>query len=192
MKKIAYFVLGLVSLSVISCKDSKKDDHIILPADPRKDYSMQRTHEDTLAVLDLANKFLTALKEKNIDAAIDQLIEMEDSVAKPMSVGRKSELKKNFNAFPVESYTIDEMTMFSENDTEVRYTTKMFPDSVESKMPGTTKGSLHAFRIDNKWYLTILPVKFDTQNQEQIVELDQDQVQEQGKEQVQEQDQQEN
>ena len=166
MKKIAYLLLGLVSLSVISCKDSNKEDHIILPADPRQDYSMQRTQKDTLAVLDMADKFLTALKEKNVDAAIDQLIEIENNAVLPMSASRKSELKKNFNAFPVESYTIDAMTMFSDSDTEVRYTTKMFPDSVETKMPGTTKGSLHAFRIDGKWYLTILPLKFDIQNQE--------------------------
>lgn len=183
MKKIAYFILGLVTLSVVSCKDNKKEDHVILPADPRKDYNMQRTHEDTLAVLDLANKFLTALKEKNVDAAIDQLIEVENSEVKPMSAARKSELKKNFNAFPVESYTIDEMTMFSDSDTEVRYTTRMFPDSVETKMPGNTKGSLHAFRINNEWHLTILPLKFDVQNQELIQE------QEQAEDQVQEQDQ---
>ena len=169
MKKIAYYIVfGLVTLSVVSCKDTKKEDHIILPADPRKDYSMQRTHEDTLAVLDLTGKFLEALKEKNVDAALDQLIEVKDSSVQPMSASRKRELKKNFNAFPVESYTIDEIIMFSENDTEVRYSTKMFPDSVESQMPGTTKGVLHAFRINNKWYLTILPLKFDVKDQNLI------------------------
>lgn len=179
MKKITYFILGLLAFCIISCKDSKKDDHIILPADPLKDYSMKRTQEDTLAVLDLANKFLSALKEKNVDAAIDQLVEIEDNQVKTMSAARKNELQKTYKAFPVESYTIDQMTMLSEVDTEVRYTTKMFPDSVETKMPGTTKGSLNAFRIDNKWYLTILPLNFDARNQNLIKELDQAQSQDQ-------------
>jgi hypothetical protein len=161
MKKIAYFILSLLTLCVVSCKDNKKDDKVYIPDDPRKDLNMERTQEDTLAVLDLANKFLIALKEKNVDAALDQLVEVDSNAVKPMSAERKSELRKSLGVFPVESYTIDEIIMFSESDTEVRYTTKMFPDSVESKIPGTTKGALHVFRINNEWHLTILPVKFD-------------------------------
>ena len=161
MKKIALFVLGLVSLCVISCKDSKKENHIFVPDDPRMDQTMQRTQEDTLAVLDLANKFLTALKEDNLKGALDQLMEVDSNAVKPMSEARKRELAQSLGVFPVESYTIDEIIMFSDSDTEVRYTTKMFPDSVESKIPGTTKGALHLYRINNEWVLTILPVKFD-------------------------------
>lgn len=154
-----------MALCVISCKDSKKEDRVFIPDDPRKDLNMQRTHEDTLAVLDMANKFLTALKEKQVDAALDQLIEVDSNAVKPMSATQKNELRKTFTALPVENYTIDEIIMFSDSDTEVRYTTKMFPDSVESKIPGTTKGALHLFRINNEWHLTILPVKFDIQDQ---------------------------
>ena len=151
----------MMTLCIISCKDNKKDDHVFVPDDPRMDQSMKRSHEDTLAVLDLANKFLTALKENNLKGALDQLIEVDSNAVKPMSDARKKELSQSLGVFPVESYTIDELIMFSDSDTEVRYTTKMFPDSVESKIPGTTKGALHAFRINNEWHLTILPVKFD-------------------------------
>lgn len=150
-----------MSLCVLSCKDNKKDNQLYIPNDPRMDPSMQRTQEDTLAVLDLANKFLTALKEDDLKGALDQLIEVDSNAVKPMSEARKRELAQGLGVFPVESYTIDELIMFSDSDTEVRYTTKMFPDSVESKIPGTTKGALHAFRINNEWHLTILPVKFD-------------------------------
>ena len=161
MKKIAYIILGFVTLCVISCKESKKDYGVYIPDDPRKDRNMKRTQEDTLAVLDLANKFLTALKENDLKGALDQLIEVDSGDVKPMSDARKRELGQGLGMFPVESYTIDEIIMFSDSDTEVRYTTKMFPDSVESKIPGTNKGALHVFRINNKWYLTILPYKYD-------------------------------
>ena len=167
MKKIAYFILGLVTLCVVSCKESKKSEHVFIADDPRKDVNMQRTQEDTLAVLDLANKFLTALKENDLKGALDQLIEVDSGEVKPMSDERKRELAQGLGMFPVESYSIDEIIMFSDTDTEVRYTTKMFPDSVESKIPGTNKGALHAFRIDNEWHLTILPVKYDIQAQVQ-------------------------
>lgn len=164
MKKIAFFILGLVTLCFISCKD-KKENKVIIPDDPRMDQSMKRTSEDTLAVLDMANKFLTALKENDLKGALDQLIEVDSNAVKPMSEARKRELAQGLGVFPVESYTIDEVIMFSDSDTEVRYTTKMFPDSVESKIPGTTKGALHAYRINNEWHLTILPVKFDMKDE---------------------------
>ena len=94
------------------------------------DQTMQRTQEDTLAVLDLANKFLTALKEDNLKGALDQLMEVDSNAVKPMSEAHKRELAQSLGVFPVESYTIDDIIMFSDSDTEVRYTTKMFPDSV--------------------------------------------------------------
>ena len=108
MKKIAFFILGLVTLCFISCKD-KKENKVIIPDDPRMDQSMKRTSEDTLAVLDMANKFLTALKENDLKGALDQLIEVDSNAVKPMSEARKRELAQGLGVFPVESYTIDEV-----------------------------------------------------------------------------------
>ena len=134
---------------------------MILPVDSRTDLNMHRTHEDTVAVMDLANTFLQTLKDKNVDGALDQLYEVENNEVKPLSAEQRSKLRNTFSAFPVEEYTIDAIVLFSDSDSEVRYTTKMFPDSIKSEMPGTTKGSLHPFRVNNQWVLTVLPVKFE-------------------------------
>lgn len=160
MKKVLVF-LCFVSLFLFSCKNENKKNDIIIPKDPRTDFSMKRSHEDTVAVMDMADKFLQALQEKNVDAALDQLYEVENNEAKPLTEERRNKLKQTFGAFPVESYTIDAIVLFSDSDSEVRYTTRMFPDSIKSEMPGTTKGSLHPFRINGQWFLTILPIKFE-------------------------------
>ncbi len=160
MKKIL-IIISLVSLLLFSCNDGSKNKNITIPEDPRTDFSMQRTSADTIAVMELANNFLQTLKEKNVDMALDQLYEVENNEARPLSAENRSKLKQTFSALPVESYTIDAIILFSDSDSEVRYTTKMFPDSIESEIPGTTKGSLHPFRINGQWFLTILPVKFE-------------------------------
>ena len=161
MKKFIFYIIGLIAISIISCKDGQKDgaDAIHVKKDLRHDYGMKRTHADTLAVMEKADQFLQSLKEKKLDAALDLLYEIENNEAKPLSSERRNLLRQTIGAFPVENYTIDELILFSDSDSEVRYTTKMFPDSIESQMPGTMKGSLHPYRIDNNWYLTIQPEK---------------------------------
>ena len=163
MKNILYIIFGLMAISIVSCQDSKKGekDKIIVRDNPRMDYGMERTHQDTVALMDLAKQYLEALKTKNIEGALDQLYEIENGVANPLSSERRNELRKAISAFPVESYSIDAVILYSDSDSEVRYTTKMFPDSVKSEMPGETKGSLHPFRVDSQWYLTIQQIKHE-------------------------------
>ena len=146
----------------MSCSDKKKnsDDKIFVP-DPRTDHGMSRSHEDTISVMELANHFLTTLKEKDIEGALDQLYEIDSTDVHPLSAQRREELRKTLSAFPVEEYTIDQITLYSEDDSEVRYTTKMFPDSIKSEFPGITRGCLHPYRIDNQWYLTIQKQKIE-------------------------------
>ena len=146
----------------MSCSDKKKEgeDKIFIP-DPRTDHGMSRSHEDTIAVMDLANHFLATLKEKDIEGALDLLYEIDSTDVRPLSNQRRNELRKTLSAFPIEEYTIDQITLFSENDSEIRYTTKMFNDSIESDFPGITRGSLHPYRINNQWYLTIQEQKIE-------------------------------
>ena len=161
MKKLLYFIICFIATSFVSCKDGQKDgtEAIHIQKDSRHDFGMERTHADTLALMEKAEQFLQSLKDKNLDAALDLLYEVKGNEVKPLSSERRNLLRKNLGAFPVESYTIDALILFSDSDSEVRYTTKMFPDSVESQMPGTMKGSLHPYRIDANWYLTIQPEK---------------------------------
>ena len=163
MKKILYIILGLMAISIVSCQDSKKGekDKIIVRDNPRMDYGMERTHQDTVALMDLAKQYLEALKTNNIEGALDQLYEIENGEVNPLSSERRNELRKAISAFPVESYSIEAVILYSDSDSEVRYTTKMFPDSVKSEMPGETKGSLHPFRVDSQWYLTIQQIKHE-------------------------------
>ena len=157
MKKFLLIIVCGLTVCLLSCNEKKngKEDEIIVPQDPRTDFSMERTSQDTTTVMDLANHFLETLKNKDIEGALDMLYEVDGQSAKPLSAEMRSQLRTTLQVFPVESYQIDEIILFSDSDSEVRYTTEMFKVEDGSNLPNTTKGSLHPYRIDNQWYLTI-------------------------------------
>ncbi len=157
MKKFLFIIFCGFTFCLLSCNDKKngKEDEIVVRQDPRTDFSMERTPQDTATVMNLANQFLETLKKKDVEGALDQLYEVEEHNAKPLSPEMRAKLKETLQAFPVESYQIDEIILFSDSDSEVKYTTEMFKVEDNSNFPNTTKGSLHPYRIDNKWYLTI-------------------------------------
>ncbi|MBR6978830.1 MAG: hypothetical protein IKH88_03255 [Prevotella sp.] len=161
MKTKGFIILFLSALLLVACKDEPKNRNLTIPENPRTDFGMQRSHEDTIAVMEMATQFLETLKQKDVEGALDQLYDVEHQEVKPLTASQRNDLRSTLKAFPVESYTLDAIILYSDSDSEVRYTTRMFPDSVESKIPGTVKGSLHPFRIDGKWYLTIQPKKFE-------------------------------
>ena len=157
MKKFLLIIVCGLTVCLMSCSDKKNgtEDKIAIPQDPRTDFSMQRTSQDTTKVMDLASQFLETLKNKDIEGALDQLYEVDGQNARPLSPEMRGKLRTTLQAFPVESYQIDEIILFSDSDSEVRYTTEMFKVEDGSNLPNTTKGSLHPYRIDNQWYLTI-------------------------------------
>lgn len=156
--------MGLAMVAFMACSDKKNEKGEIFIPDARTDFSMNRSHEDTIAVMELANNFLSTLKNKDIESALDQLYEVDSTDVHPLSEKRRNQLRNALGALPVEEYTIDQITLYSETDSEVRYTTQMFKDSIGNALPGKTTGSLHPYRVENKWYLTIQEEKFEPDN----------------------------
>lgn len=73
-------------------------------------------------LLDMTKKFLETLKNNDIDGAMSQLYEVKDNKVMPLSEERSKEIRRSFTTFPVLSYKIDELLLYSDSDTEVRYT----------------------------------------------------------------------
>ena len=157
IKSAKYVVMALALLVVASCSDKKKPE-AKLPVDPRMDQQMLRTSKDTTMLLDMTKKFLETLKKNDIDGAISQLYEVKDNKVMPLSAEREKELRKNFANFPVLSYQIDELLLYSDSDTEVRYTIEFFEKPKGDKRPNTIKCSVNPTRVGGNWYLTIAKV----------------------------------
>ena len=158
MKNSVKFLLFVFTVSLVFACSGKKDQ---APAnndsyqDPREDASMQRTMTDTLAVLYNVKKYLSFLKENQVDSAISMLYESVNDSVVPISEHRKSEILQQLKSFPVLDYQIDMVRMFSEYDCEVNYTIKYFEKDPNNPMQNTLQCQIKPVRYGYYWYLTI-------------------------------------
>lgn len=163
IKSVKYVVIALILFVVASCGDKKKPE-VKLPVDPRMDQQMARTSKDTMMLLDMTKKFLETLKNNDIDGAMSQLYEVKDNKVMPLSEERSKEIRKSLASFPVLSYKIDELLLYSDSDTEVRYTIEFFEKPKGDKRPNTIKCSVNPTRVGGNWYLTIAKVAQENNN----------------------------
>lgn len=111
-----------------------------------------------MMLLDMTKKFLETLKNNDIDGAMSQLYEVKDNKVRPLSEERSKEIRRSFTTFPVLSYKIDELLLYSDSDTEVRYTIEFFEKPKGDNRPNTIKCSVNPTRVGGNWYLTIAKV----------------------------------
>ncbi len=154
-RALTLVMVATLAFVLSSCGGKKEKQGVIIPPDPRMSGEMKRSAADTAEVLNLTRKYLDALKSKDIDAALSQLYEFRDGSIYPLSDKRAAEIRQNVTDFPVLSYKIDKLLMYSDSDTEVRYTIEFFEKPVGSTQPNTLNCCVNPVRVSNKWYLTV-------------------------------------
>lgn len=153
--KYKYFLLLVAEIFLFSCTGTKRETVKEVETDPRVDTSMLRTKQDTLTLDSLATTYLNYLKNKDFNSALDMLFELsEDSIAPLSEMSRKAQevLYKNF---PVTDYKLNELFLYSETDTELRYTVTLFEKEENDDRPNTMKFQLTPERINNNWKLLV-------------------------------------
>ena len=178
LKKL-FSLLPIAALFITAaCSSNKEKAAEVTSTDARFEQDMVRTEQDSLDIINLSKQYLDLLKADSLDQALDMLYEMNsDGKMEPISASRRQELIEHLQQFPVLSYTIDQMLLYSETDTELRYTYEFFvkPEGMEG-MNNTTKGALMPHRVDGKWYLTV--ALFKSEKSEQIDEAADEQPEE--------------
>lgn len=152
-----YFFFAFSLILLIACsKGGKKgivetEDNL----DPRANRHMQRSKVDTLALIHNTEEYLDLLKNGEIDKALDKLYEASGDTVLPISAQKKEQMRMQATLFPVLDYKIDSILMFSETDTEVRYTIEFFEKSEDDPRPNTLQCVLNPRRVGYYWYLTV-------------------------------------
>lgn len=156
MKKSFKFLTLVFTLSLVfACGNKKEQDQVQESVNPRVDKYMERSSEDTLMLIHMAKEYLDLLKDKDYDGALDLLYEINGKQVQPISATQRGNLLKLNQSFPVYDYTIDELLLYSDSDTEVRYTVQFMENVEDVEGPTTIKCSVHPKRIKGQWYLTI-------------------------------------
>lgn len=165
MKKIVYlFACLVVVMSLASCgkKQQKPEKSIIdeiVESDPRYSSSMVRTADDTTAVMQLATQYLDLLSRNEINSAIDLLYELNSDSLSVLSDKRREELINFYSTFPVIRYNIESYAIFTETNTEVRFTYNFLENKDDDKIPNVMRGCLCPVRFNGNWYLTVPKVQ---------------------------------
>lgn len=149
--------MSLVAIMVWSCSPQSEKTAEAAPADERVDQSMTRTAQDTLELTSLVEKYLTNIQQGNYDAAVAMISVYDDSTntLEAPSDSVVAKLKAQYLNFPIVGYSIDEMNLYSETDTEVRYTVTMFECEEGEDLPNTMRFMLMPKRIDGVWTLCV-------------------------------------
>lgn len=154
--KLLLFIV-FIGIVVTSCKEKRfvPQQKVEEYVDPRMDGTMQRTAQDTAFVLRKVMDYLTKLKNDSIEEALDMLYEADGDTVIELTPKRRAEIKKTITTFPVLDYKIDQLLMYSETDTEVRYTIQFFEKEEGNPMQNTIQCVINPRRVGYYWYLTV-------------------------------------
>lgn len=179
-----YFVKTLfavvVAVVLFSCGNKNKEAaELPEEIDPREDQTMARSNTDTMAILHIVNDYLTKLQENKIDSALDMLYEADGDTVVPLSAKGRAEIVETLKSFPVLKYRINSLHMFSEQDTEVRYTIEYFKKTDDNPMQNTLQCVINPRRVGYYWYLTVPQTKREPNLEEDRKLLEQQEAQRQ-------------
>ncbi|MBO6034016.1 MAG: hypothetical protein J6T44_03415 [Prevotella sp.] len=163
MKKFFYLcIIVAVGFSLVSCGNKNPKNEEAVEQDPYYSSSMERSAADTAAIVQLATQYLDLLKENKITEAVDMLHEVDSVELKPLSNERKNTVINGLKKYPVLSYTIEEIKMFTDDNTELRYVYEFMPKPEGAdNLPNTMKGLIGFFRLGETWYMTVPEDKVD-------------------------------
>ena len=163
MKKLFYLCLIVTfGFAISSCSNKAPKNEETQEQDPYYSSEMSRTAADTAAIEQLATQYLDFLKENKIDSAVNMLHEVDSVELLPLSDERKNTLISNLKKYPVLSYTIEELRLFTDDNSELRYEYEFMPKPEGAEnLPNTMKGLIGFFRLDGTWYMTIPEDKVD-------------------------------
>lgn len=161
MRKIQFVLYSISLLILASCLGKKNQSEI--PGtennsyDPRYATEMSRTSKDSTTIRNLTIQYLDLLKGGQYDEALKMLYAYneEDCTVQPIDKGHCKMLMSSYESFPVLDFKIDTLLMYSETDTEVRYSYQFFEKPADSPLPNTISGSVCPLRVNGEWYLTI-------------------------------------
>jgi hypothetical protein len=166
MRKIAFIIIVVVTLiSFSSCNSCSNKQH-----DPSFEEMVTQAPEmpisknDTIEVRALATQFLENLRNHRYDQALSMLYYLNGDKIVSLPSKLAVEQMKVFRAFPVYSYTIDNLIFFRETDNQLRYTVifQLNKKGDFNHRPKQIKGVLRPVRYKGKWYLTAADTKSET------------------------------
>lgn len=153
MKKqnLLYILSLIISCCLFSCSEKRKQC-----TTPKEQFLMELTSEDTAQVLRLSQSCMDTLKNGNIDEALKMMYVMQNGKVIPLPDEKESQLRKNFNYFPVINYKLEYYSFSDTDNNDVKFQIKFCEQiNPNDKAPNTIGFMFNPIKINGVWYLTI-------------------------------------
>lgn len=136
-------------LMVICCKDKKTND------DPNKPYVVIYEQEDSLAIIQLANEYVTRFNGGDFNKVCDMLYTVRNDSVFPYTAEQREGFVEAMSKIGTQGCQLKDMQLNTFKDNRVRVAVLLNPEGNLDKEEGTIDLYLNPVKIDNQWYLTL-------------------------------------
>ena len=122
--------------------------------DAEAEFVAALSSEDSTAVLDLAEQFMTLLKDGQTEEAVDMIYVLYNDQLYRKSEAYSQMLVQRFKVFPVYSYHLVYYSFSTQGNNDISYQYAFGRPTSEKPAP-TIKLMLNPVLVDGVWYLTL-------------------------------------
>lgn len=152
MRKESLLFVCLLTLLISSCGGGHKapaDNHEVL-----QQIHMSVAKQDTIEVTKLAEDFINALKNKDIDNAMSMLYYLKNDTIGSLPASIVKEQRQVLKTFSGKEYRIEFLQFNRETDSKVKIFVALEGQRGSESNPGEIGFVLRPVRRSGKWYLT--------------------------------------
>ena len=157
MKRISLFLAILLMLTVyVGCSDKKA------PTQKKVEYTF--SHQDSIDVLNLVNRFKGYLEENDLRSAVEMLSIVKGDSLLPLEPIQQRRQAMALSMVKGVQYDVDYMMFHSDRNNEVKLNITLFEKDENDSRPNTIAFFLRPVRHEGQWFLTTKDVLTDREN----------------------------
>ena len=149
MRFNCFLLLLTCVLLLASCGNSPK---VKTYRDAEREFRASLTKDDSLAVMDLCESFMSELKAGAIEAALSRLNLLDNSVVYKLGDETLGEMRNRFTVFPVVEYEMTDFNLSTPGNNDVFY---RYSFSGPLSDGGAMKVMLNPVKVGDEWYLCV-------------------------------------
>ena len=151
MKRILYILIGLVL--ICSCGSRVSSTIEKTQKDAELNFTSTLTVDDTTAVKNLTETFLSLVMEDKVEDAVSMINVLSYGVVYKPSDDYFDELVDRFRGMHISSYSLEKVYFTTEGNNDVCYST--VSHMYGSDQPMNIKITFNPIKVDGKWYLAL-------------------------------------
>ncbi len=162
-------VITLSALALLCSCGKKKPTVQEIRETYTKPIEMEINKQDSMDVINLTNEFLSYLKEKDTDRALEMVYYLKGDTIKPLPEGLAARERSVLKILEQSvKFEVKELQFLKEKDNRVQIVATLFEKDPNDPAPNTMQFVLRPVRREGVWFLTLADSESDTNHGSEI------------------------